>query len=64
MKIEFRKADAADAELLIEIYNASFYNDYLRYEYGKSGYRRTVKLNCRGSSGGRTGQAEKTAAEK
>ena len=31
MKLEFRKADAADAELLVEIYNASFYSDYLRY---------------------------------
>jgi len=40
MEIEFRKADAADAELLIEIYNASFYSDYLRYgecpAYGKT----------------------------
>ena len=31
MDIEFRKAEMADAELLIEIYNASFYSDYLRY---------------------------------
>ena len=31
MEIAFRKADAADAELLTEIYNASFYSDYLRY---------------------------------
>ena len=31
MKIEFRKAGIPDAELLIEIYNASFYSDYLRY---------------------------------
>ena len=31
MNLEFRKADVADAELLIEIYNASFYSDYLRY---------------------------------
>ena len=40
MKIEFRKAGIADAELLIEIYNASFYSDYLRYgecpAYGRS----------------------------
>ena len=31
MKIEFKKAELKDAELLTEIYNASFYNDYLRY---------------------------------
>ena len=40
MKIEFRKADTADAELLIDIYNASFYNDYIKYgecpAYGKT----------------------------
>ena len=30
MKIEFRKADVADAELLIDIYNSSFYNDYIQ----------------------------------
>lgn len=29
--IEFRKADAADADLLIDIYNASFYDDYVKY---------------------------------
>ena len=31
MEIEFRKADIADAELLTDICNASFYNDYIRY---------------------------------
>ena len=40
MKIEFRKADTEDAELLIDIYNASFYDDYIRYgecpAYGKT----------------------------
>ena len=40
MKIEFRKADTADADLLINIYNASFYSDYIRYgecpAYGKT----------------------------
>ena len=40
MNLEFRKADAADAKLLTEIYNASFYSDYLRYgecpAYGKT----------------------------
>ena len=40
MNIEYRKAGAADAKLLISIYNASFYADYLRYgecpAYGKT----------------------------
>ena len=31
MEIEFRRADVSDAELLVGIYNASFYDDYLRY---------------------------------
>ena len=31
MKIEYRKAATEDAVLLISIYNASFYSDYLRY---------------------------------
>ena len=30
-KITFRKADAADAGVLVDIYNASFYDDYIRY---------------------------------
>ena len=30
-EIEYRQASAEDAELLIDIYNASFYSDYLRY---------------------------------
>ena len=40
MTIEYRKAALEDAELLINIYNASFYSDYLRYGacpgYGKT----------------------------
>ena len=40
MKIEFRKADTRDAELLIDIYNAAFFSDYIRYgtcpAYGKT----------------------------
>ena len=40
MKIEFRKADVSDAELLVDIYNASFLADYIRYgecpAYGKT----------------------------
>ena len=31
MNIEYRKAALEDAELLVHIYDASFYNDYLRY---------------------------------
>ena len=31
MTIEYRKAALDDAELLINIYNASFYGDFLRY---------------------------------
>lgn len=40
MKVEFRKADTADAELLIDIYNSSVYDDYMKYgecpAYGKT----------------------------
>ncbi len=40
MKIEYRVAAIEDAELLIKIYNASFYDDHLRYGscpgYGKT----------------------------
>ena len=31
MKIEYRQAVKEDAELLIGIYNAAFYSDYLKY---------------------------------
>ena len=31
MKIEYRQAVIEDAELLVNIYNASFYDDYVRY---------------------------------
>ena len=31
MKIEYRQAVIDDAELLVHIYNASFYDDYVRY---------------------------------
>ena len=31
MKIEYRKADIADAQLLIDIYNSAFYSDYIKY---------------------------------
>ena len=40
MRIDYRKANAEDAELLIGIYNAAFYRDYLKYGtcpgYGKT----------------------------
>ena len=40
MKIEFREAVAADAGMLIEIYNSAFYKDFIRYgecpAYGRS----------------------------
>ena len=29
--MEFRKAEVKDAEVLIEIYNAAFYDDFIRY---------------------------------
>lgn len=31
MKIEYRKADLTDAELLSGIYNSAFYSDYVRF---------------------------------
>jgi len=31
MEIEYREAIPKDAGLLIDIYNASFYSDYVRY---------------------------------
>ena len=33
MKIEYRQAVLEDADILIEIYNAAYYDDYLRYGY-------------------------------
>lgn len=40
MNIEFRRAETADAQLLIDIYNSAFYDDHIRYgecpAYGKS----------------------------
>ena len=33
MKIEYRKAAIEDAEVLINIYNAAYYDDYIRYGY-------------------------------
>ena len=40
MKLNYAKADKKDADLLIRLYNESFYDDYVRYgecpAYGKS----------------------------
>lgn len=40
MNLEYRKANIEDTNLLIDIYNASFYSDYVKYGecpgYGKS----------------------------
>ena len=40
MRVRYRKAKKEDAELLINLYNASFYKDYVKYgecpAYGKS----------------------------
>ena len=31
MQIEYRQAKVEDAELLVDIYDKSFYSDYIRY---------------------------------
>lgn len=40
MSIDYKKANIADAPLLIKLYNAAFYNDYCKYgecpAYGRS----------------------------
>ncbi len=43
MKIEYRKAESEDAEMLIDIYNASFYSDYRRYG-ACPGYGKTLEM--------------------
>ena len=43
MEIEYRKADIGDAERLVEIYNASFYSDYIKYGECPA-YGRTKKM--------------------
>ena len=51
MTIEFRKAGLEDAESLIRIYNASFYDDYRRYGacpgYGLTKERMEASILCR-----------------
>ena len=50
MTIEYRKAETADAEMLINIYNASFYSDYRRFGacpgYGKMQEMRVYEITC------------------
>ena len=43
MTIEYRQAALEDAELLINIYNTSFYDDYLRYG-SCPGYENTIEM--------------------
>ena len=43
MTIEYRRAAIEDAEMLINIYNASFYSDYMRYG-ACLGYGRTTEM--------------------
>ena len=43
MTIEYRQAALEDAELLINIYNSSFYDDYLRYG-SCPGYGNTIEM--------------------
>ena len=43
MAIGYRKAGTEDAEMLINIYNASFYSDYMRYSECP-GYGKTIEM--------------------
>ncbi len=43
MTIEYRKAGAEEAEMLINIYNASFYSDYKRFGICP-GYGKTIEM--------------------
>ncbi|MGB4092021.1 MAG: GNAT family N-acetyltransferase [Ruminococcus flavefaciens] len=43
MTIEYRKAETEDAEMLVNIYNASFYNDYRRFG-ACPGYGKTIEM--------------------
>ena len=51
MKIEYRRAVIEDAELMVNIYNASFYDDYVRYG-SCPGYGQTKEMmeGCIGNS--------------
>ena len=43
MTIEYRRAVPEDAEMLINIYNASFYSDYMRFG-ACPGYGKTIEM--------------------
>ena len=43
MTIEYRKAELKDAEMLINIYNAAFYSDYIRFG-ACPGYGKTLEM--------------------
>ncbi len=43
MTIEYRKAVSEDVEILVNIYDAAFYSDYMRYG-ACPGYGRTVEM--------------------
>ena len=43
MTIEYRKAETEDAEMLVNIYNASFYSDYRRFG-ACPGYGKTIEM--------------------
>ncbi|MCR4793590.1 MAG: GNAT family N-acetyltransferase [Ruminococcus sp.] len=43
MTIEYRKAVSEDAEMLVNIYNASFYSDHIRYG-ACPGYGKTTEM--------------------
>ena len=43
MKIEYRQAVKEDAELLVKIYNAAFYDDYVRFGFCP-GYGQTKEM--------------------
>lgn len=43
MKIEYRQAAIEDAELLVKLYNASFYDDFVRFG-SCPGYGQTIKM--------------------
>lgn len=40
INLRYRKAEKSDAELLVDIYNSAFYDDYIKYgecpAYGRS----------------------------
>ena len=42
INLHYRKAEKSDAELLIDIYNSAFYDDYVRYGECPA-YGRTVE---------------------